>query len=185
MAHLAFIGTGLLGSGMVENFIKKGHTVTVWNRTEAKAKALEPLGARVAAAPEAAVAGAERVHVTLSDDAAVDPLVDRLAAVIAPGAWIIDHTTTSPDGTRDRYDRMQRAGVLFAHAPVFMGPQNAREATGLVPMSGPKATMDALEPGSRSVRRGRARLEHDSRTGDHAGCRQAGAAVRRRFMGQG
>jgi 3-hydroxyisobutyrate dehydrogenase len=146
MAHLAFIGTGLLGSGMVENFINKGHIVTVWNRTEAKAKALEPLGARVAATPEAAVAAAERVHITLSDDAAVDPMVDRLAPAIARGAWIIDHTTTSPEGTRVRYERMRQAGVLFAHAPVFMGPQNAREATGLVLMSGSKATADTLHP---------------------------------------
>jgi 3-hydroxyisobutyrate dehydrogenase-like beta-hydroxyacid dehydrogenase len=146
MAPLAFIGTGLLGAGMVENFLKKGHSVTVWNRTEAKAKALEPLGARVADTPEAAAAHAERVHLTLSDDAAVDPIVDRLAAVVGPGVWIIDHTTTSPDGTRARYDRMQRAGALFAHAPVFMGPQNAREATGLVLTSGPRDTVQTLQP---------------------------------------
>lgn len=146
MAKLAFIGTGLLGSGMVANFLKKGHSVTVWNRTDAKARALEPLGARVAGSPEAAVAGVDRVHITLSDDAAVDPMVDRLADAIAPGTWLIDHTTTSPAGTKARYERLQRAGVRFAHAPVFMGPQNAREATGLILTSGPQAIASVLEP---------------------------------------
>lgn len=146
MAHIAFVGTGLLGSGMVENLLRKGHTVAVWNRTEAKARALEALGARVAPTPEQAVSGAARVHMTLSDDAAVDPMVDRLAAAIAPGTWIVDHTTTGPDGTRARYERMHRAGARFAHVPVFMGPQNAREATGLMLVSGPAAMRDTLKP---------------------------------------
>ena len=49
MAKVAFIGTGLLGSAMVEGMLRRGDTVTVWNRTEAKARALEAKGAKVAA----------------------------------------------------------------------------------------------------------------------------------------
>ncbi len=146
MAHIAFLGTGLLGSGMVENLLKKGHAVTAWNRTVSKALALEPLGARVAATPEDAVVGAARVHLALSDDAAVDPVLDHIARVVGRDAWVIDHTTTSPAGTRARYERLQAAGVRFVHVPVFMGPQNAREATGLMLTSGPTATADALQP---------------------------------------
>ena len=62
MADVAFIGTGLLGSAMVEGMLKRGDSVTVWNRTESKARALEAAGAKVAASPGVAVAGAERVH---------------------------------------------------------------------------------------------------------------------------
>jgi 3-hydroxyisobutyrate dehydrogenase len=146
MANLAFLGTGLLGSGMVENFLKKGHTVTVWNRTAAKAHALQRLGAAVADSPESAVAAADRVHMTLSDDAAVDPTIERLAGAVRPGTWVLDHTTTSPAGTKARYARAAALGLSFAHCPVFMGPQNARDATGLILTSGPKATADLLEP---------------------------------------
>ena len=67
MADVAFIGTGLLGSAMVEGMLKRGDSVTVWNRTESKARALEAAGARVASSPADAVAGAERVHLTLSE----------------------------------------------------------------------------------------------------------------------
>ena len=49
MANVAFIGTGLLGSAMVEGMLKRGDSVTVWNRTESKARALERAGAKVAA----------------------------------------------------------------------------------------------------------------------------------------
>src|SRR2546430_1796789 len=76
MATVGFLGTGLLGSGMVERMLRNGDAVTVWNRTEAKARALEPLGAKVAASPGEAVAGAERVHMTLPDDVVVDRIVD-------------------------------------------------------------------------------------------------------------
>ena len=44
--NVALLGTGLLGAGMVENLLGKGHTVSVWNRTAAKAERLGGLGAR-------------------------------------------------------------------------------------------------------------------------------------------
>src|SRR5204863_2651046 len=75
MATVAFLGTGLLGGAMVEGMLRRGDAVTVWNRTEAKARALEVYGATVAPTPGDAVAGAERVHMTLPDDGVVDQIV--------------------------------------------------------------------------------------------------------------
>jgi 3-hydroxyisobutyrate dehydrogenase len=145
MSRLAFLGTGLLGSGMVECLLRRGNDVTVWNRTEAKARALEAFGATVARTPEEAAAGVERVHMALSDDAAVDAMVDRIAQAAA-GATIVDHTTTSPAGTRERLQRTARGGVRLVHAPVFMSPQMCRDATGLMLVSGPQAIVDSIRP---------------------------------------
>ena len=83
MASVAFLGTGLLGGAMVEGMLRRGDTVTVWNRTEAKARALEAFGAKVAATPGDAVAGAERVHMTLPDDDVVDQIVAAFAPRLA------------------------------------------------------------------------------------------------------
>ena len=146
MSRLAFLGTGLLGSGMVECLLRRGNDVTVWNRTEAKARALEAFGATVARTPEEAVAGVERVHMALSDDAAVDAMVDRIAQAAA-GAILVDHTTTSPAGTKERLQRTGRGGVKFVHAPVFMSPQMCRDATGLMLVSGPQGIFDTIRPG--------------------------------------
>ena len=146
MSRLAFLGTGLLGSGMVECLLRRGNDVTVWNRTEAKARALEAFGATVARTPEEAVAGVERVHMALSDDAAVDAMVDRIAQAAA-GAIIVDHTTTSPAGTKERLQRTVRGGVRLVHAPVFMSPQMCRDATGLMLVSGPQGIFDTIRPG--------------------------------------
>ena len=57
MSAIAFLGTGLLGSGFVEAAAARGDTVTVWNRTTEKARALEAFGVRVADTPADAVRG--------------------------------------------------------------------------------------------------------------------------------
>jgi 3-hydroxyisobutyrate dehydrogenase len=142
MANVAFLGTGLLGSAMVEGMLRRGDAVTVWNRTEAKARALESFGANVAATPGDAVAGAERVHMTLPDDEVVDQLLASFTPRLAPGAIVVDHSTTSPAGTKARIPRVNGGGVRFLHAPVFMSPQMARDSTGFILASGPRAVYD-------------------------------------------
>jgi len=129
---------------MVEGMLRRGDQVMVWNRTEAKARALEALGAKVAATPGDAVAGADRVHMTLPDDAIVDQIVAAFTPRLAAGAIVIDHTTASPQGTKARIPRLNAAGVKFLHAPVFMSPQMARDSIGLMLVSGPQALYDAM-----------------------------------------
>jgi 3-hydroxyisobutyrate dehydrogenase len=142
MATVGFLGTGLLGSGMVERMLKNGHSVTVWNRTASKARALEPLGATVAATPGDAVAAADRVHMTLPDDRVVDDILGQAVPRLRQDAIVIDHSTTSPNGTRTRVPRLNGAGVKFVHAPVFMSPQMTRDGVGIMLVSGPRAVFD-------------------------------------------
>lgn len=49
---IAFLGTGLMGSGFVRRLLAQGHTVHVWNRSPASAKALEAHGAKASAASD-------------------------------------------------------------------------------------------------------------------------------------
>ena len=151
MATVAFLGTGLLGSGMVERMLQQGNTVVVWNRTASKARALEAHGARVAATPADAVADAERVHMTMPDDAVVDQIVDGVRGRLRDDAIVIDHSTTSPRGTAARIPRLNGAGVKFLHAPVFMSPQMARDGVGIVLASGPRAVFDAARSALESM----------------------------------
>jgi 3-hydroxyisobutyrate dehydrogenase-like beta-hydroxyacid dehydrogenase len=146
MSHIAFIGTGLLGAGMVERMLAQGHAVTVWNRTPGKARALEPLGARVSTTAEEAVAAAERVHFALSDDPVVDEVLDRVRSHLRSEAVVVDHSTTLPAVTKDRLPRCAAHGVRFVHAPVFMSPQMCREGTGIMLVSGPSRLVEALRP---------------------------------------
>jgi 3-hydroxyisobutyrate dehydrogenase len=143
---IAFFGTGLMGSGFVRRLRAQGHEVNVWNRSAAKARALEADGAHAFDDPAAALAGAERIHLSLSDDASVDAVLEPLAAAIPPATWIVDHTTTAVRPTAERVARWNARGRTFVHAPVFMGPVNALEGTGLMLVSGDKSRHDALLP---------------------------------------
>jgi 3-hydroxyisobutyrate dehydrogenase len=143
---IAFFGTGLMGSGFVRRLRANGHEVNVWNRSAARARKLEADGARAFDDPAAALAGAERLHLSLSDDASVDGVLEPLVAAIAVGTWIVDHTTTAVRPTAERAARWEARGRTFVHAPVFMGPANAAEGTGLMLVSGAQARHDALLP---------------------------------------
>ncbi len=143
---IAFLGTGLLGGNFVRALRRRGEAVQVWNRTPDKARALAADGAVPYDDPAAAVRGAARVHLTRSDDAAVDEVLERARPGLAPGAVLVDHSTTSPAGTAARAARWAGRGVGFQHAPVFMGPVNALEGTGLMLASGDRARFDALAP---------------------------------------
>ncbi len=140
------MGTGLLGAAFVEGLLARGERVSIWNRTRAKAEPLAARGAAVFDSPVQAVQSTNCVHLCLSDDAAVDATLEAILPSLAPRAWVIDHTTTSPRGTRARYERMAAAGVRFCHAPVFMSPANAREAKGLMLLSGPDEVVTAVRP---------------------------------------
>jgi len=143
---ITFLGTGLLGANFARAALARGERVRVWNRTRAKAEALIAHGAELADTPREAVRGAARVHVVLSDDAAVDAVLEAARPGFGPDVVIVDHTTTSVGGARARGERMAALGIAFQHAPVFMGPQNALEATGVMLVSGPTERLEALRP---------------------------------------
>jgi 3-hydroxyisobutyrate dehydrogenase len=143
---IAFFGMGLLGANFVRALRLRGEDVQVWNRTADKARALESTGARACDDPASAARGAVRIHTTLSDDAAVDDVLENARAGFAPGVTLVDHSTTTATGTKARAQRWAERGIAFQHAPVFMGPQNARESTGIMLTSGHRAQFDALEP---------------------------------------
>jgi 3-hydroxyisobutyrate dehydrogenase len=151
MARVAFLGTGLMGSAMVEAMRRRGEDVVAWNRTLERARPLERFGARVATTPGEAVAGADRVHLLLSDDAAVDAVLEQARTALAPGTLVVDHTTVSPAGTVARERAWTGREIDFVHAPVFMSPQNCREATGLMLASGPRGRFERAEPALRPM----------------------------------
>jgi 3-hydroxyisobutyrate dehydrogenase len=120
--------------------------VAVWNRTPEKARALEAYGAKAFDDAVAAARGASRIHVTLADDATVDAVLEPLASVLDKNTAIIDHTTTAPTPTAERYARWRERGIFFAHVPMFMGPKNALEHTGLMLVSGPDERVATVRP---------------------------------------
>ena len=143
---ITVLGTGLLGAGFTRALRKRDLPVRVWNRTLDKARALEALGATVVESAAEAVRGAERVHVVVADDAAVDSVMDAAAPGLTQGALVIDHSTTSTAGCARRTAEWHAKGIVYQHAPVFMGPGNAAESTGLMLISGERDIVARATP---------------------------------------
>jgi 3-hydroxyisobutyrate dehydrogenase-like beta-hydroxyacid dehydrogenase len=144
MTQIAFLGTGLLGSALIEAAAKRGDQVTAWNRTIEKARALEQFGVRVAETPADAVRGASIVHLVLKDDEVVETAIAALRGGLDPKAIIVDHTTTQPALTAKRAERLNAEGVHYLHCPVFIGPAAGRAGQGTIMACGPKALFDQV-----------------------------------------
>jgi len=141
----AFLGMGLLGSNFVKAMLQKGQQVNVWNRTAAKAKALETNGAKAFDDIKDAVKNADKIHLTLKDDDTVNEVLAMAQSALKPGAIIMDHTTTSSKGAVERTKNWKERGFTYLHAPVFMGPKNALESTGFMLVSGDQAVIGKVE----------------------------------------
>jgi 3-hydroxyisobutyrate dehydrogenase len=142
---ITILGTGLLGTGFARALRRKGEPVRVWNRTPEKAAALVADGAIAVTDIAEAVRGADRVHVVLTDDAAIDAVLAAAAPGLA-GGLVIDHSTTSTAGALARTAQWRERGITYQHAPVFMGPSNALESTGLMLLSGDRDTVARVTP---------------------------------------
>jgi 3-hydroxyisobutyrate dehydrogenase len=165
MAKIAVLGMGLLGSGFAENLLQKGHEVRVWNRTASKCAPLVALGATRADTPADAVRGADRVHLILAEDEAVDAVLAQLTPSVGAGVPVIDHSTNLPTRVAARFETLRARDVRYLHAPVFMAPVNARQASGIMLIAGPTDEVEALLPALQAMT---GKVLHVGQAPDHA-----------------
>jgi 3-hydroxyisobutyrate dehydrogenase len=133
---LAFVGLGVMGFPMAGHLAGAGQEVTVFNRTPAKAERWTEThpGRRATTIAEAADQ-AEMLILCVGRDDDVRQVVGEALEVLAPGAVIIDHTTTSAVLAREMSDLAARRGCSFIDAPVS-GGQAGAEAGRLTIMCG-------------------------------------------------
>jgi 3-hydroxyisobutyrate dehydrogenase-like beta-hydroxyacid dehydrogenase len=147
--NIAFIGLGNMGSAMATNLIKAGHTLTVFNRSRARADALKSLGARVASTPGEAAAGAEVAITMLADDHAVESVVfgkGSLLDSLPPNAAHISMSTISVALSRRLAAAHAEHKQHYVAAPVFGRPEAAAAAKLFIIAAGPAAQIERCRP---------------------------------------
>lgn len=147
--NLAFIGLGNMGFGMARNLLGAGHSVTVFNRSRAKADALAGQGALVADSPSSAVKGCDAVLTMLSDDAAVEEVAwgpRGFASALAPGAVHISHSTISVACARNLAERHEQNGQRYLSVPVFGRPEAAKDKKLIVVAAGDSKLIERFRP---------------------------------------
>ncbi|MFC7517668.1 NAD(P)-dependent oxidoreductase [Herbaspirillum sp. GCM10030257] len=129
MAKVAFIGLGVMGFPMAGHLAMRGHEVTVFNRTPARAQAwLEQYKGRSADTPAAAAAEAEFVFTCVGNDDDLYQVTQGPEGAFSgmqAGATLIDHTTASAEAARKLYDAAKQHGFHFLDAPVSGGQAGA------------------------------------------------------------
>jgi len=143
---VAFVGLGVMGFPMAGHLAAAGHEVTVFNRTRAKAERwVERHGGALGATPAEAARGAAAVFLCVGNDDDVREVVlgaDGVLHGLAPGAVVVDHTTTSARLAREVAAAAAEKSVAFLDAPVSGGQAGAENGV-LTVMAGGDA--DALE----------------------------------------
>jgi 3-hydroxyisobutyrate dehydrogenase-like beta-hydroxyacid dehydrogenase len=129
--HITVLGTGMMGFPIAQRLCEAGHSVTVWNRSRAKAEGLTAHGARVADTPGAACANAEMVISLLESGQVVEDVLfnQGAAAAMAPGTLVIDMASIKPREAREHAARLQKLGVQHLDAPVSGGTVGAQAGT--------------------------------------------------------
>jgi 3-hydroxyisobutyrate dehydrogenase len=140
-AHVALLGTGIMGRGMALNIVKAGLPLTVWNRSPEKAA---DLGATVAASPRDAVRGAGIVITVLSDAQVVESVIREASP--APGAVWLQQATVGIEGCERLAEVADELGLVYVDAPVLgtKGPAEAGQLTVLA--SGPDEARETVAP---------------------------------------
>jgi 3-hydroxyisobutyrate dehydrogenase len=128
--RIGFIGTGLIGTPMVQRLLECGLSVTVWNRTPGKAAPLVQDGASLAESPRALAESCDIVCLCLTNTTAVHDVVfgaQGIDAVLRVGQLLIDLSSIAPDSTREMAERLANAcGARWIDAPVSGGLPLAR-----------------------------------------------------------
>lgn len=144
---IAFLGTGLMGAPMARRLSRAGFPVTVWNRDAAKATPLAADGAKIAASPADAVAGARVVFTMLTNgDAVSDVLFERgVADALPEGAVVVDCSSIAPPIAREHALKLAERGIRHLDAPVSGGVVGATAGTLAIMAGGDGAVVESLK----------------------------------------
>jgi 2-hydroxy-3-oxopropionate reductase len=150
---IGFIGLGLMGRPMAMNLLKAGHTLTVWNRTPARAQELLAAGATLAKTPREAAASSDVLMTIVSDPPALQSVLwgnehqdDGALAGLKRGGIYIDSSTVSPSLVQKISATCKERGVRFLDAPVTGGDWGAREGNLVFMIGGDAETLKQAEP---------------------------------------
>jgi 3-hydroxyisobutyrate dehydrogenase len=148
--QVAFLGLGVMGHPMAGHLARAGHSVTVYNRSAAKAQAwVAEYGGRSAPTPREAAAGATIVFACVGNDNDLRSIVlgdDGAFAGMSAGALFVDHTTASAEVARELHAAATARGLGFVDAPVSGGQAGAVNGLLTVMCGGEPAAFERAKP---------------------------------------
>ena len=150
MVKAAFLGLGVMGAPMARLLQAKGHEVTVYNRTTAKAETwVSNHGGRLAQTPAEAAEGQDMVFACVGNDNDLREVTlgaQGAFKAMRKGAVFVDHTTASAMIARELSACATRAGFGFLDAPVSGGQAGAENGQLTVMAGGDQVHFTTAQP---------------------------------------
>ena len=149
MANLGYVGLGVMGGEMVSRLLDKGHTVTGYNRTRAKAERLIKKGMKWAETPAVACAAADFTFSMVSNEKALGAVMegpDGMLSAARPGKTFIDMSTVSAGYSRALAEKVRAHGADLIDAPVSGSLVTIKEGKLSVMVGGLRETFDRVKP---------------------------------------
>ncbi len=147
--RVAFLGLGIMGTGMARRLLGAGITLAVYNRNPAKSAVLVGEGARAATTARDAAAGAEVVLCMVADDAASRAMwlgVDGALAGVPKGAIVVDCSTLSVGWVHELAQAVNLCGCEFVDAPVTGSKSHAAAGELNFIIGGSLAALEKIRP---------------------------------------
>ena len=141
---VGFIGIGLMGLPMSMNIVKAGYDLTVFNRSKNKAEPLKEFGAKISNTLKDAVDGSDIVITMLTDDTAVDEVMnnDDFTKSLKSGAIVIDMSSVKPTTATKHGNNLKLKNINYLDAPVSGGTIGAEEASLAIMVGGEQNIFD-------------------------------------------
>ena len=147
MKRIAFAGIGNMGWPMAANLVKAGFDVTVCDVVPGRAASFATeTGAKAAATPAEAAAGADCVVIIVPTSKQVGEAVEAMLPSLKPGMLVIDMTSGQPGRTREIAAMLAGHGVPMIDCPVSGGVPRAKSGQLAIMVGGPDAEIDRAEP---------------------------------------
>jgi len=149
MANLGFVGLGVMGGNMVARLLEKGHTVTGYNRTRAKAQWLIDKGMKWADSPRAVCAAADATFSMVTNTAALQAIAegpDGMLAALGKGKTLIEMSTVSPEFSSALADKVRKTGADMVDSPVSGSVITLQQGKLSVMVGGNAETFERIKP---------------------------------------
>ncbi len=145
--RVAFAGIGNMGWPMAANLVKAGFEVTVCDAVPGRAAAFATeTGAKAAASPAEAAAGADCVVIIVPTSKQVGEAVEAMLPSLSKGMLVIDMTSGQPGRTREIAAMLAGQGVAMIDCPVSGGVPRAKTGQLAIMTGGEEAEIDRAEP---------------------------------------
>jgi 3-hydroxyisobutyrate dehydrogenase-like beta-hydroxyacid dehydrogenase len=149
VANLGFVGLGVMGGLMAQRLLEKGHSVTGYNRTRAKAQPLIEKGMKFAETPRAVAEASDVIFSSVANSAALTSITEGpngILAGLSRGKLFVDMSTVGVATSRAIAAQVREKGADMLDSPVSGSVATLKVGRMSLIVAGKRESFDRIKP---------------------------------------